>query len=197
MAVGTNKVARVTVEGLYQSAISIQNVYHLRNDGTSVDEADALEDFVEVLEALYDIIEDIISAVLVIQRIRAINLTDGTDIGIDAFVDSTPGAGAGNTAPPQVAYGLNLSTNRLGAFGRKFFGPVEEGAVANDGVLTAGTISDLGDAGDYLVTPQVATHSTWRAGIVSTVDEVFLPFTSWSVSVTAVTQRRRRLGVGS
>lgn len=196
MSVTTNDVVRVTVHGNFNSLIAIQNVWYLRNDGGLLADEEALEDFVEILEALYTLLAAILSTLLVIERIRAINLTQDTDVGQDLFVDDTPGTDSGTSGAPQVCYGINFATERLGSFGRKFFGPALEANLGTTGVLDAEALGDLADVGDFATSVQVATHSTWSIGILSTVTLGFLPFTSYSITPTGTTQRRRRLNVG-
>lgn len=197
MAVGTSDVARVDIKGLWNGVTAVQNVWYLRNDGTSVDEADAIDDFVEVLEAIYQLLNNVLNILWVIQQVRAINITDSSDIGTGFFVDVTPGTLTGAQVAPQTAAGLILDTQRLASKGRKFFGPLQPSNFGNSGLLTAGTVTALANVGDECIIPQVATNSTWRLGIMSTLVGVgFLPFVGYGVSPSAVTQRRRRVGVG-
>jgi hypothetical protein len=196
MAVGVGDILRADVVALYDSVITIENSYQFRNVGSEVDELDALEDIVAILEGIYQALAAILSTLYVVQRIRVINVTDDSDVGIGTFTDSTPGTNSSTFVPPQCCYGLNLTTVKLGNRGRKFFGPVAEGKVDNNGVLTSDAITALGDVGDILATTQVKTNSSWEAGIKGTVDGVWRKFTGWGVTTSAVTQRRRRIGVG-
>jgi len=196
MAVGSGDVCRASVQGLFGSVTRIDNVWHIRNDGGSVAEADALDDIVSVLEALYALIGAILQTAWVIQNIRVINVTDDTDVGDGQFVDNTPGTSGLATFPPQNAYGMAFSTARLRVRGRKFFGPALEGMAVDTGVLHATAISALADVGDFVTTLQVEANSNWRLGVIASSDGVFLPFLSYSISPTIVTQRRRRVGVG-
>lgn len=196
MLVNLNDIVRVTVHGLGLDGQAIQNSYTMRNVGGNVVAASALEDFVDILEDLYALLSAFLSIGLVIQKITAINLTQQLDVGTGVFVDSTPGTNSSTVFPPQCAMGLNLSTDRLRVRGRKFFGLVTEDAADNAGVLTAAAILDLADVGNWMTANRVGINSTWQFGVKATSDGVFLPFTSYSVPVTVVTQRRRRRGVG-
>lgn len=195
MAVGGGDVVRVDVRGLFDDVTTVQNTFHLQNTGTSIDEADAVDDLVEILEALYVLLAASLHTLLVIRDIRAINVTDDTDVGIGVFVDDTPGTGTGDVVP-QNAYGLSLDTARLNVRGRKFFGPVIPGRIDQNGVLGAAAILELADIGDDMIASQAATNTTWRFGVIASSDSAFLPFLNYGISPTVVTQRRRRVGVG-
>lgn len=195
MAVGAGDVVRADVRGRWNAQSAVQNTFHLQNTGSNVDEADAVDDLVAVLEALYALIGGLLSTLYVIQDVRIINVSDDTDVGIGLFVDDTPGTGGGNSVP-QNAYGLSLDTARLNVRGRKFFGPVVENGFSQSGVLVGSAITALADVGDYMITPQAEVNSTWRFGVMASSDGAFLPFLSYGISPTVVTQRRRRLGVG-
>lgn len=196
MAVGVGDIVRADVVALFNSVVTIENTFQLRNVGIEVDELDALDDIVDILEALYQLMAGILSTLYVVQRVRAINLTDDSDVGIGAFADVTPGTSSGTTMAPQVAYGLNLVTAKLGNRGRKFFGPVLEGGADNNGVLGSTALTSLADVGSLMITTQVETNSSWELGIRGTEDGVWRRFTGYGVTATCVTQRRRRLGVG-
>jgi hypothetical protein len=196
MAVGAGDIVRADVRGIFNGVTAVQNSFHLRNDGTSVDEADAVDDIVELLEALYTLLSAFLNTLWVIQNIRVINESDNSDVGIGTFVDTTPGNDS-QEAVPQNAYGLILDTQRLASKGRKFFGPASGLGWTTGGLLNVDSVADLADMGDYMIVAQVATNSTWRFGILSTLDGVgFLPFIGYGISPTIVTQRRRRIGVG-
>lgn len=197
MAVGAGDVVRADAKFFYGSITSVQNVFHLRNEGASVDEADAVDDMVQLLEALYALIGAILSTLLVLQEIRVINVTDGTDVGTGLFVDDTPGTVVNPAGAPQNCFGLVLDTARLASKGRKFFGPAHATNFGSTGIIGAGALLALADVGDYMIVAQAATNRTWRFGLQSTLAGVgFQPFLSYGISPTVVTQRRRRVGVG-
>jgi len=196
MTVGLSDIARVTVVGSNNGLAGVQNVYQLRNVGSDVSEADALDDIVDVLEALYALLTDVLSVLYVISEIRAINQTDNSDIGAGVFADTTPGVDAGNRHPPQMAYVMSFLTGNLSSRGRKYFGPAMTGDADTQGLLSAGTLLDLADVGDYMTAQQVATNTTWEFGVFSSVGNVWRPFTGYSISLRLGVQRRRKIGVG-
>jgi hypothetical protein len=196
MAIGVGDIVRADVVALYNNVITVENTFQLRNVGSEVDELDGLDDIVDILEAIYQLMSSILSTLYVVQRIRVINLTDDSDVGIGTFTDSTPGIVSSGINPPQCCYGLNLTTVNLGNRGRKFFGPTSEGTVDNDGVINSTAITALGNVGSLMATTQVKTNSSWECGIKGTVDGIWRKFTGWGISTSATTQRRRRIGVG-
>jgi len=196
MTVATGDVIRITVEGSGVGLQDIQNVWYAKLLTGDVSEATTLEDLRSLLEAMYALLSAILSVAWVIRDFKMLNITQNADVGTVLPVDATPGANVSFAQPPQLAYGLTLSTARLKARGRKFFGLVCADQVGSNGALDADAILDLADVGDYVTVARGATSSTWRFGIVSTVDDVFLPFTSYVIPTNVVTQRRRRQGVG-
>lgn len=196
MAVSPGDVIRCDVRGSFNAVTAVQNTWFLRNDGASVDEADTIDDVIELLEGLYTLIGAILNVLWVINNVRVINVTDESDVGIGTFVDTTPGT-LSATAAPQNSFGLILDTTRLASKGRKFFGPAAANNFTQGGIVGATALAALADVGDEVIVAQVATNSTWRYGVMSTLDGVgFLPFVGYGISPTIVTQRRRRIGVG-
>ncbi len=197
MTVAANDVLRCTVEGEGITAQDIQNVFHIQNTDIAVDEADALDDIIEILEVLYKLLDVSLSVLYVVRGVRVVNVTQGTDVGFLTFVDTTPGTGVGGSLPPQVALGLTLTTAALKSVGRKFFGLADEAQIGTDGLLNATALADVGDVGDHMTTEQVATNTSWKYGLIQSVGGAFLEFLSFIVTTTVITQRRRRAGVGS
>lgn len=196
MAVGSGHIVRATADFVYDNSSRVQNVFYLRNTGTSIAEADALDDLVSIIEALYQLLGGILMAVQVLQNLRVVNVTTDTDVGNGTFVDSTPGVEGGVGEPQQVAYGLTLYTARLRVRGRKFFGIVPNNEILGSGILTTNALTALADVGDYMSAPQTGPNNTWEFGVEAGSDGAWLAFSTYSISPTAVTQRRRRRGIG-
>lgn len=196
MTVAADDVLRCTVEMNYESEGAVQNVYYLKNAGGSISDAAGIADVVEVLEALMNVLELLIAVLQVVEGIRIINATQGVDVGFGTLVDPTPFAGVGQVLPNQVAFGGTLHTARLGTVGRKFWGIPIVGLCSGSGIINAGSLTIMGNAMEDMTETYVATNSSWRYGLIATIDGVFLPFESYSLTTTAITQRRRRSGVG-
>ena len=196
MTVMGDDVCRATVEMHYESLGAIQNVYHLRNEGTFLTEALALADIIEILENLMGVLAAMIAVLQVVDGVRVINVTQMNDVGFGAFVDTTPFTGVGQVLPSQVAGGVSLITDRLGIVGRKYWGAPVIGMCSDAELIAAASLVIMGNAAEDMTELQVATTSSWRFGIVASLDAAFLPFTSYALPTTAIIQRRRRSGVG-
>jgi len=175
---------------------AVQNAFQLTNVGVgTVANADVLDDVVEILEALYDLLETIISIAIVVNRIRVTNQSDGTDVGVASFVDSTPFTNANNRLAPQLSYVLTLYTPFLSSRGRKFFGPVIGDNVSTVGLVNAAGLTAIGNVGTAMIADAVATNTTWEHGI-QTLNHGWQQFTAFQVSPYVGVQRRRKFAVG-
>lgn len=198
MTVALNDVLRCTQEMNQPGIGAIQNVYYLQNQAVGVSDAQALSDVIEVLEALAVLLTLVINVLQVVDGVRAINVSPipPTDVGFGTFVSGTPYTAAGQVMPTQVALGANLHTSRLAVNGRKYWGVPVVGSFLNGGAVQAASLALLTTALNSMMVPIVATNSTWRFGVVASIDSVFLPFLSFSLPTMAIIQRRRRATVG-
>lgn len=196
MTVQVNDIVRAEVQGNLANVGRLDNTFYLRNVDSAISEAAAIDDIVEVLESLYVLLAALLTTYYTVIGVRGVNVTQELDVGYGLFTDTTPGTSPGPSMIPQAAYVLTLVTPRLGAQGRKFFGPVLEDVVDNTGLINAAVLSGLGDVGDLMSDTVVATATSWEFGVVSSVDDVWLPFTSYSIPLYIGSQRRRKAGVG-
>lgn len=199
MTVLIGDVVRATQEMHYGTHGEIQNVYHLQNITDNLTDEAALEDIIEILEDLAVVLAAVIALAQVVDGVRAINLTQSTDIGFGLFVDDTPYTGAGQITPLQDAVGINLHTGILGVFGRKYFGAIPVGVAGDGGLVESGSLAVLATAGGYMSSRWSATHSQWDMGVVRSkvgFEGDFEYFNAYSLPTTVITQRRRRAGVG-
>jgi hypothetical protein len=90
---------------------------------------------------------------------------------------------------------LNLFTPFLNARGRKYYGSVPADMADANGLVVAGVLTALGNAGTFLIADQVATNGTWEFGI-PTLTHGWQQFTGFGVSARLGVQRRRKIGVG-
>lgn len=197
MTVDVNDVVLAVVEGEGVDGQDVQNAYHIRNVNVAVTDAVAITDLISLLEALMTLLAAVISTLYVVRSIKVINVTQQSDVGTGLFVDDTPGTNTALAMPPQCAVGLTLTTQRLSVRGRKFYGIVGSNQATNDGVLGAPAILDLADVGDLMVVNQVEAGTTWQFGVIASLDAAWLPFLSYAVTTSVITQKRRRRGVGS
>lgn len=197
MSVAQDEIARVVADFRHDDRADVQNIWHMKLTTASLSDADALDDILELLEALYALLTTAIHALTIFNRIRAINASQNSDIGIAVPADTTPFAGSGDAAPLQTAYGLTMQTAKINIRGRKFFGCPTEAHLSSGGIVQGPAITSLGNVGDYVTSSQAATNGTWQFGVKSSLDGLFYPFVGYAISTTAITQRSRRIGVGS
>lgn len=160
-------------------------------------DADALDDLLELFEALAALMAVFLAARTTFERIRAINFTQDADLGFASFATTTEGDVTGNSVPPQACFGVSFGTDRIGSFGRKFWGTGAVSSLQSNGNWSGAALANVATAAAFMLDEFEATNGDWRFGIVSTIDDGFLPLQSASVSTTPTTQRRRRQGVGS
>lgn len=198
MTVAVNDVVRATWEMSHPAVGAVQNVWQFRNEDVSVSDTQAVSDIVDILEAIAVIIDILIGLLQVVDGVRIINITPvpPVDVGFGTFADTTPFTGAGGVQAAQVAAGITMRTARLSVVGRKYLGLITPTRIISGGAINAGTVTILATLGTALVADFVETNTTWRAGVVASSDAVFLPFTAYSIPTFAITQRRRRGGVG-
>ena len=198
MAVNEGDIVRADHRMLYQGTNELFNIYQLRlADGGPISDADALDDLEAIFTALIALVRLMQASGIVHDIVRFVNRTLNQDIGISIANVGVAGSIGQNTQPLQVAYGLTLNTTLLSVRGRKFIPGTTITGVPAGGTVSAGTIALLADVGDYLTDQHVVNGRTWEFGVTSVSTGIFRYFDSYGVSSTAVTQRRRRIGVGS
>ena len=199
MAVNPNDILTVTDKGSLSTGGDIQNVYTVQyQGGSSVAEADVLTDLIAIFEAIAVILAPILSTLRAMDSIRVVNRTQNSDVGETVYVTTVAGSVGGDTGTPQNCYGVTLKTADLSIVGRKFLGPVPEGKSAAHGAFDASVATPIADFIVKMITQQTAPSTRpYRFGVVRSADSVFLPFTSSSFTGRQVTQRRRRVGVGT
>lgn len=196
MTVQVGDIVHATTRGTNNALGAVQNSFQVRNVGSAVSETDFLTDLIDWLEAIYAAIGAVLSVLYTINDVRAINISQNSDVGIGTFADTTPGSDAGNRHPPQMSYVLTLKTANLSVRGRKFFGPAMTGDADTQGLLGGATLLALADAGDLLVVPFVGASTTLEPGVRGSNPVVWRPFTTYAVSLRMGVQRRRKYGVG-
>lgn len=198
MTVQNNDVLRVDIGQTLPATNNMLNVYHMRlQAGGPVAEADVLTDLAVILQALANLIKVIQSTQLVYDIIKIINKTQSNEVGVLTTLLGQTGSLGADAEPAQIAYGITLSTTRLASVGRKFVPGTEESGNVNGGLLIAARIVSLGLIVTHLTAQQVNAGRTYEYGIDSVPALAFLPFQTGSITPTMVTQRRRRIGVGS
>lgn len=197
MSVNPGEVVRVDWVGDFDGTDQIVNTFQFRLDsGTALTEAEALVDFIEILEGLHALITALLSTLHVIRRIRAQNVSTGQLVGEMNFTPALVGTAAGEVSATQVAGIMNFPTLTPRVIGRKYIGPIAEDAIDADGRFTTTGQARLNNAAAFLVGAHIQTNGTWTFGFLSPKTAAFEEFNTFNSSPVPGTQRRRRLGRG-
>lgn len=194
LPVSANDIIQV-VANLSLFGQAIQNVFHLfsHDGGTQSQVVDDVSDF---MDDFYLIINAHMSDAVDYDSVRVKNVTQGLDYGEVAWPTLVNGAYANDPLPNGVAALLTLPTNVAKCRGRKFLAGFGEGTTT-DGLWVGSTLTDLGLAGDELLSDPVgvATGGDYTYGVVHK-SGAFVPYTSAIASSIPAYQRRRKQGVG-
>jgi hypothetical protein len=198
MAVAQADVIRVDAIGTMNSVNEMVNSYEfLKVDAGSVSDLEALDDFIEIIEAIYSLIAEIMNVIAVVQKIRARNVVTKVLIGEADLNTPVEGTGA-NQALPWGACGLvTFPTLIPHVILKKFFGILDSGQITSTGYLTGGCTTDLASVGAYLLLDNVQANGTWLYGFLSPKTGTFLAPGEAIVTNVPAYQRRRRPGEGS
>jgi hypothetical protein len=195
MAVASGDIMRVTVDA-NNGGSTVQQVYQMRlAAGGPLAEADVLDEIIAILETLHGLIAALLSTAYTIRSIKVVNTTQDLDVGVGVPTDTTPGTNVNNRYPPQVAFGVTFYTGVIGSRGRKFYGPVPNDVANTLGQIQAIAATPIADLITLMTADVSAVLGTYEFGIVTNT-QGWKQFTAGLMSATAVTQRRRRLGVG-
>lgn len=198
MTIQNADILRVDVVGAFDSTEDLVNSYQVRvTDGGPVAEAGALDDLKDFFDAIYQILKTIQHAVVVWEKIRAYNLTQNTLVGELSFDTPIAGTLAVTTQPPQFAGVVNFPTQWGRVTGRKYFGPLTKDASDADGILTAATLTALGNVGDAIIDAYTGTLIDFHVGYNSPKAMTFVGFNEVDVTSIPSSRRSRRAGVGS
>lgn len=191
---------RLAVQGRWDGAVDIVNVYSLNNIGATVDTAEeCIADMLEWTIDLLTILKALYNVVMVWDTIK-ISDHHGTyssgDYPLTSPIAGTLTSEVGVSGVALLSY-MNTTYPRRQA--RKYWGPLDSSLVsATTGNFTAGAQAIALDAVVQLMDDYAATNSTWRYGVYSTTQTpAFLAPWAAFIPVLPAYQRRRRRGVGS
>lgn len=197
MSLQDNDVIRVTAKMSRASSLGeIQNVYHIRYDGSSVSYETLWDAVATWLDDAYGNIVDEIHPNVHFDTIEMFNVTQDEPVGEDAWPTLTAGTGASDMLPAQTSPLVLFPTNTARSQGRKFLPPVGEESQSN-GVLLAGVLTSMANyAADLLENIPVGVWSAAVGNYNPTLAR-FAPWISAIVKDVLRTQRRRVAGVGT
>jgi len=189
-------VFRVTAGLRGPDGQTIQNVFHFAKvSGADTDDLDAMEDFAEILDELYVSLEDFFPDTVTADEISFFDVTNHVPLPSLGWPTFTGGAVAVEAEPPACSALVVFRTGQSRRLGRKFFGPLQDGATTG-GELEAGSLVQLASAaGALLGLLSGESGHTYYAGIVSTLGGFFRFIEAVARPIIAY-QRRRKQGVG-
>lgn len=175
----------------------VQNTYVISSFSGPTDDASAIADISEWLEAIYTPIQGQISTLVAFSAININNISRSEVTGDLSWPNLVAGTNAGDILPSGVAALCLQRTGVSRRVGRKYYGVFTEAALAA-GQWVSGTINDLGAAIAVASDPYVGANGVGFVPYVydrtlGTLREV----TSTAVSFEPAYQRRRRRGSGS
>lgn len=200
-----NDIVRVTAAMSLSGVSAIQNVYHLRLNGTAMEASTLHPLLCAWIETIYTEILANFPITVTFVGINSYNVTREEPIGLTDFPTIVMGTGAGDANAPQLC-GLVLFGTLTGrSQGRKFFGPFAEFVHTSNGGVLAGAVAEMALAGAAaLVDITNPPDSILSAGNyrypdpehVPPITARFVPWVSCVAQNQFYTQRRRRMGVG-
>jgi len=195
----TGDVIRCDVEGDFNGVDRIINSFHVQI-GTSAPTTDAslLTDLRDLFEAFMNLMDGFYALETVFRRIRAVNRSTGLALGIESFVSPVPGTATSQTSATGVALLASGRLSNSNAQLRKYFGPLAEGAISVDALITSGTAGVALTALATITGPLVVNTHDYRVGYpVGGLVGNFQNVEGWFVSSVPAYQRRRKQGRGA
>lgn len=201
MSIDAGAILRAAISFAVANASDIVNVYHLVMTGEDdVSNAQAVLDCKDYIINIMNQISALYPDALTVNDVQVWSLNFTTfeweSIGSTGSI-WTGSQGTVEYLPAQVGPLFRANTTNAKSKGRKYLPPVTEAAVS-EGILTAATLSTLGDALAEYIDSYVSGARTYTPGVWSPTDTVFYAFSGPAVVGSLPgTQRRRKEGVGA
>lgn len=177
------------------------NVYHYRcnpDSGGSLTDAVTLVQAGQLMEDLYEDLDDVMCEEYSFADINVFNVTQDRPLGSTTWPTLTDGDLADDPLPSTVAAFVQLPTGFSRVWGRKFFGGLSEVNNTTTGRISSGLQSALADAAATILAGWTSpTSDEWTSVIWSTKYGDWLELTSAIIGNVWATIRRRRIGKGS
>jgi len=198
VTVQINDILRADAVMEFGGTEDVINAYQFRYVGSgATDDATALDDLADFLDAVYTWIVATINVVVAFKHIRGANITQDTLLGISTWPALTAGTSAGVPTPPGVAPLVEFPTNIPRVTLRKFGAPTSQAFVTAAGVYS----TSLTGAYASFVVALLAGYTTgirsYEYGYLSPKTGTWLVPTVGLVTNVPAYQRRRRQGRGA
>jgi len=136
MAVFTGDILRVTVEGSFDGADAIQNVWKFGTDFLSTQpDSVVLADLADIMEAQYGDIDEIWPDSVAFTGVHVTNLSQGTILGDATFSSPVVGSSAAPVSGTVQSILAVWNTGIPRRQARKYLGPIAENVVGDDGQI--------------------------------------------------------------
>jgi hypothetical protein len=203
MAFGTQPVGatfRVAVQGRWDDAVDVVNVYALNNTGSAIsDEQNLIEDMIDWATALLTILKYVQNLVMIWDSIHISAWEGEWTLGTNPLAAPIAGTNDNGAAASGVAALMYFNTSTPRRQARKYFGGLDADVLVGESAqLTSAALTALSTLGVFLLDEYVGSYSTYQYGVYQ-IDgtPAFLLPNSGVVSATPAYQRRRRRGTGS
>lgn len=170
--------------------------FRLMSGGNLTDLA-AMEDLVELLEALWVIISQLHAIATVFRRLKGQDVVTKRILPEQTFSPVLAGVVAGDTMPQQVTIPLSFGTVVPRVILRKMFGPSATGNFNVSGEISGAAFAILGSTSAFLLADYTATNGVWQYGYNSPKALAWVEPNVGIFSGAPGSLRRRRLGEGS
>jgi hypothetical protein len=194
MTVGSGTKLRVTAVLTTPAGVTIENVFYSTiTTYVGGDDVAVTLDMAQWLDDAYDNIKSMIPLTTSFMEVRCHNVTTNTPMPTASWPVLTAGTGTGDIAPEGVAALVLLRTAALKVLGRKFVGPLTEGAIT-DGLMTAGALVDLLAFATAIIVPfaSVPTSNVYKFGVQDKLGVLRDVVSVAAVAIPAYQRRRRR-----
>lgn len=194
-----NAVYEVALEGVWDGAIEMRNVFHMQKvDSGVITEGQFLDDMEEYLEAILAIIKTIQATIMIWNGLTVATVEGPPQSATRSFGSPIAGEVSGAVLPSGVAVLSYMGTGYRRRQLRKYWGGMPEQATASaNGEWGSGTLGVIADVQNLLLLDFDAANGTWRYGGYNTAmtPEFVFPTQAEAQSIVSY-QRRRRRGRG-
>lgn len=198
MTIQNDDVIEASARMLFDGTNDQIGSYQFRlTDGGPITDENGVNDVRRILDDIYNLLDTIMSIVLVFEDIRVFNQTQQILLGVHDWPTLVAGTEVQHPIPPGACALLNLSTVVPNVILRKFFGGFTEDQNQLDGTWNTTLVDAVASVGTLLLAPFVELNGTWEYGYTSPKTLGWVAPNGASNNDIPAYQRRRKQGSGS